>query len=56
MFAFLAQFARFLSSAAADGSDFPNALLEDADARAGRDPHHAQELRDAARAAMRVVR
>ena len=56
MFAFFAQIARFLSPAAADGSDFPHTLLEDAEARAGRDQHHAQELRDAAHAAMRVVR
>ena len=31
-------------------------LLESADASAGRDPHRAQELRDAARAFLSVVR
>jgi hypothetical protein len=32
------------------------ALLESAEARAGFDPHHAQELREAASAWLRVVR
>lgn len=56
MFEFLSRIARFLTPSAADGADFPSTLLEDAGARAGRDPRQAQELRDAARAAMRVVR
>ncbi|WP_186510853.1 hypothetical protein [Caenimonas sedimenti] len=56
MLDFFAQIARFLSPAAPDGADFPNTLLEEAGARAGRDPQQAQELRDAAHAAMRVVR
>ncbi len=56
MFAFLAEIARFFSPAAAQSGDFPNSLLEDAEARAGRDPRQAQELRANARAAMRVVR
>jgi len=32
------------------------ALLESADSRAGHDPHHAHELREAAAAWLRVVR
>ena len=32
------------------------ALLESAEARVGLDPHHAQELREAASAWLRVVR
>jgi hypothetical protein len=56
MFEFLSRIAHFLSPRAADGADFPSTLLESADARAGRDPRQAQELRAAAEAAMRVVR
>jgi hypothetical protein len=42
--------------AGASGSGIANSLLERAGQCAGTDPHHAQELRDAAMAYMRVVR
>ena len=59
MFALIA---RFLApsdrsfGARASGDGFVNGLLESAGARAGTDPHHAQQLRDAAMAYLRVVR
>ena len=38
------------------GPSLANHLLEDADARVGSDPFAAQQLREAAQAALRVVR
>lgn len=58
MYALLAPFARLLPAFApvnAHGS-VARKLLESAEARAGSDPRHAQELRDAAYAFLRVVR
>ncbi len=50
--------ARFLSLShpLVPASDVPHQLLEHAQARAGRQPHEAQELRSAARAYLRVIR
>lgn len=56
MLELLSSIARFLSPRAADGAQVPRSLLESAEARAGRNPRDAQELRAAAEAAMRVVR
>ena len=56
MFALLAQVARYLTLHTADGATEPHRLMESAEARAGRDSHQAQELRQAACAALRVVR
>ena len=53
--------ARLLSSAPAtrgmaQPAGIANRLKESAEARAGQDPHHAHELRQAARAYLSVVR
>lgn len=68
MFPFLALIARSLSTAlradplvssalnAQGNTGIANRLLESADARAGQDPHQAQELREAAHAYLRVLR
>lgn len=53
--------ARLLSSAPATGAaaqpaGIANRLMESAEARAGQDPHHAHELRQAARAYLSVIR
>lgn len=54
---FLAQVAQFFSAPAEQSPASPAALLmESADVRAGHDAHHAQELRVAASAWLRVVR
>lgn len=58
MYALLAQIARFLPTApgpaGADG--VARQLMESAEARAGLNPHQAQELRNAAFAYLSVVR
>lgn len=46
----------FRSPAVAAPASLAAALLESADSRAGVDPRHAQELREAANAFLRVVR
>ena len=58
MYSLFAQIARFLPSAAgvAPVTGVAHTLLERAEAGAGRNPPAAQELRDAARAYLRVVR
>lgn len=56
MFTFLHDLLRFLQPAALDNARVPRDLFESAGARAGTDPHHAEELRCAAQAALRVVR
>ena len=58
MFRILSKFASFMSSrnALAPASEVANQLMERADAGAGRDPRQAQELRNAARAFLSVVR
>lgn len=52
----LASFIDLLQRVPATGADLPRRLFESAEARAGQDPRHAQELRRAACAALRVVR
>lgn len=54
MFAFIAQITSFLAPERAE--DHAHNLLESAEARAGLDPHQAEELRQAARAYLSVVR
>lgn len=57
MFHFLAQIALSFRSPATAMPDSPAAaLMESADHSAGLDPRHAQELREAASAWLRVVR
>lgn len=58
MFRTLSKFASFLSSrtAVAPASEVARQLLERAEAGAGRDPRHAEELRGAARAFLSVIR
>ena len=58
MFRILSKIASFMSSrnALASASEVANQLMERADAGAGRDPRQAQELRNAARAFLSVVR
>ena len=57
MYALFAQIARlFPAPAAARQAGVARQLMERAEASAGHDPHHAQELRDAACAYLRVVR
>ncbi|CAN7385084.1 hypothetical protein [Polaromonas sp. LjRoot131] len=58
MYSLFAQIARFLPSAAgvAPVNGVAHNLMERAEARAGRNPQQAQELRDAARAYLSVVR
>ena len=58
MFRILSKIASFMSSsnALAPASEVANQLMERADAGAGRDPRQAQELRNAARAFLSVVR
>ena len=58
MFRILSKIASFLSSrnAQAHASEVAHQLMERADAGAGRDPRQAQELRNAARAYLSVIR
>jgi hypothetical protein len=57
MYALLAQIARlFPDYAGTRQAGVARQLMERAEARAGLDPQHAQELRDAACAYLRVVR
>ena len=56
MFASLAPLFRLFQGVPATAADLPHQLLESAEARVGLDPHAAEELRRAARAALRVVR
>jgi hypothetical protein len=58
MYALFAQIARFLPAtpAPADGEGVAQQLMESAEARAGLNPHQAQELRRAAFAYLSVVR
>lgn len=58
MYALFAQIARFLPSApvAAPAEGVAQQLMESAEARAGQNPHQAQELRSAAFAYLSVVR
>ncbi|MEO6016732.1 MAG: hypothetical protein ABIP46_05710 [Polaromonas sp.] len=58
MYSLIAQIARFLPTvvAAAPVNGVAHNLMERAEARAGRHPHQAQELRDAALAYLSVVR
>lgn len=61
MYALFAVFARFLPSTAAAASTaardgVAQELMQSAEARAGTDPHQAQELRQAASAFLSVVR
>ncbi len=58
MNALLAKIARFLQNTTANHQDegIAHQLMESADACAGNSPHHAQELREAASAYLRVVR
>ena len=58
MFRILSKIASFMSSrnALVPASEVANQLMERADAGAGRDPRQAQELRNAARAFLSVVR
>jgi hypothetical protein len=58
MLRLVVELARFLSPtpAAAPADGVAHELLERAEARAGRDPHAAQELRSAASAYLSVVR
>ena len=58
MFRILSKIASFMSSrnALAPASEVANQLMERSDAGAGRDPRQAQELRNAARAFLSVVR
>lgn len=54
----ISRFARFLSltQGQAHAKGVAHQLMERAEARAGRHPHQAQELRNAARAYLSVVR
>jgi hypothetical protein len=54
----LSKISRFLSSShePAPAGEVARQLLERAEARAGRDPQQAQELRSAARAYLSVIR
>jgi len=58
MYTLLAYIAQFVShgSAANHEQGFAQQLMESADACAGHSPYEAQELRDAARAYLSVVR
>gem|GEM_PF-1983189 len=57
MFSLLASVFRFLrGNTSALAASPASMLMEHADARAGLDPHHAHELREAASAWLRVVR
>lgn len=57
MFSLLSLLARSFEFSRDVASSSPAAdLMEVADSRAGLDPHHAQELREAASAWLRVVR
>ncbi len=58
MFRILSKIAGFMSSPRAESpaSEVANQLMERADAGAGRDPRQAQELRNAARAFLSVIR
>ena len=58
MFRILSKITGFMSfpRAGAPASEVANQLMERADAGAGRDPRQAQELRNAARAFLSVVR
>ncbi len=57
MFSLFGNLIGFLRSPAAVAPSSPAAaLMESADSWAGLDPHHAQELREAANAFLRVVR
>ena len=58
MYTLLSQIARFLPSATrvAPIHGVAHSLMERAEAGAGRNPHQAQELRDAARAYLSVIR
>ena len=57
MFRILSKIASFMSSRnVVAPSEVANQLMERADAGAGRDPRQAQELRNAARAYLSVIR
>ncbi|MBI2768992.1 MAG: hypothetical protein HYX47_05190 [Burkholderiales bacterium] len=58
MYAVFTQIARLFPAAqgAAENNGVAHQLLERAEARAGSNPHQAQELRDAARAYLSVIR
>lgn len=56
MFTLFAYVARLFRSDSAATSNLATALMETADGRAGMDAHHAQELRAAASAWLRVIR
>ena len=59
MFYIFSQIAGFMSShnaVAAPADEVAHLLMERADAGAGRDPQEAQELRNAARAFLSVIR
>ncbi len=58
MYQLISQIARFLPSTAtaAPVHGVAHSLMERAEARAGRNPQQAQELREAARAYLRVIR
>ena len=57
MYALFAQIARFFPARQPGRqAGIARQLMERAEASAGHDPQHAQELRDAARAYLRVVR
>ncbi len=58
MFYIFSQIAGFMSSCntAPPAQEVAHQLMERADAGAGRDPQQAQELRDAARAFLSVIR
>jgi hypothetical protein len=58
MYSLISKIARFLTMAAgfAPAHGVAHNLMERAEARAGRDPHQAQELRSAACAYLSVIR
>jgi hypothetical protein len=56
MFPLFTALSRLFQGRPADGGTLPSQLFEAAESRAGLDPMQAQELREAAAAAMRVVR
>ena len=56
MFKLIAQVACFFQSTEATSPSPAALLMQDADTRAGLDAHHAEELRIAASAWLRVVR
>ena len=56
MYTLLAAIARYLNRPAVSQAGVARKLMESAEARAGSDPHQAQELREAASAYLRVVR